>query len=216
MPHTARWFQIMGIAKRAGQCLTGIYSNLDELNIKIFIKFSRSVPGKLIKTKKPPFHKSLYKSFHQLTRPFATASNSSLVGWNGIWWFPGNQLEANQPITFNLDDGVYRPVLPHNQILCLHNFNLRSFNFQSLQSLPSWIQLRMLGTLAICIPFQWINNGNNFFCSSLLLGQLQIKLFYCGKGRQNFPSNVTLYPYERSRQNHLDWILKMSHLLGTD
>ena len=29
------------------------------------------------------------------------------------------------------------------------------------------------------------------------------KLFYCGKGLQNFASNVTLYPCERSRENHL-------------
>ena len=42
-------------------------------------------------------------------------------------------------------------------------------------------------------------------CYSLLLGQFQLKLFYCGKGRQNFASNVTLYPCERSRQNHLDF-----------
>ena len=39
------------------------------------------------------------------------------------------------------------------------------------------------------------------FCYSLLSGQF--KLFYWGKGRQNFASNVTLYPCERSRQNHL-------------
>ena len=43
------------------------------------------------------------------------------------------------------------------------------------------------------------------FCYSLLLGQFQLKLFYCRKGRQNFASNVTLYPCERSRQNHLEW-----------
>ena len=41
------------------------------------------------------------------------------------------------------------------------------------------------------------------FCYSLLLGQYQLKLLYYGKGRQNFVSNVTLYPCERSRQNHL-------------
>ena len=40
-----------------------------------------------------------------------------------------------------------------------------------------------------------------FYC--LLLGQFQLKLFYYGKGRQNFASNVTFYPCERSRQNHL-------------
>ena len=29
---------------------------------------------------------------HQLTRPFATASNKYLIGQNGIWWFSGNRL----------------------------------------------------------------------------------------------------------------------------
>ena len=59
------------------------------------------------------------------------------------------------------------------------------------------------GTSAICIPFQWITNKNTFFCYSFPLGQFQLKLFYCGKGRQNFASNITLYPFERSRQDHL-------------
>ena len=44
----------------------------------------------------------------------------------------------------------------------------------------------------------------SFSYSLLLSGQFQLKLFYCGKGRQNFASNVTLYPCERSRQNHLE------------
>ena len=52
--------------------------------------------------------------------------------------------------------------------------------------------------------FQWTNNKNTLpLVAAILLGQFQLKLFYCGKGRQNFPSNVTLYPCERSRQNHL-------------
>ena len=41
------------------------------------------------------------------------------------------------------------------------------------------------------------------FRYSLLLGQFQLKLLYSGKGRQNFAPNVTLYPCERLRQNHL-------------
>ena len=44
------------------------------------------------------------------------------------------------------------------------------------------------------------------FSYSLLLGQSQFKLQVsknCARGRQNFASNVTLYPCERSRQNHL-------------
>ena len=83
-------------------------------------------------------------------------------------------------------------------------FNLRTLYFQSLQSLPNWIQLHRSRTSAICTPFQWINNKNFFY--SLLLGRFQLNLFYCGKGRQNFASNVTLYPCERSRQNHLGFI----------
>ena len=63
----------MGIAKRGGQCLMGIYSNLDELNIKIFITFTRSVPDKLTETKKPPENHFISPLRHQLTRPFATA-----------------------------------------------------------------------------------------------------------------------------------------------
>ena len=95
------------------------------------------------------------------------------------------------------------PVLPCSQILCLHHFNLRSLYLQSLRSLPNWIQLHTSRTSAIYTPFQWTDNKSTFFCYSLLLGQFQLKLFYCGKGLQNFASNITLYPCERSRQNHL-------------
>ena len=42
-----------------------------------------------------------------------------------------------------------------------------------------------------------------FFYDNLLSGQFQLKLFCCGKGRQNFASNVTLYPCECSHQNYL-------------
>ena len=48
-------------------------------------------------------------------------------------------------------------------------------------------------------------------CYSPLLGQFQLKLFYCGKGRQNFASNITLYTCERSRQNHLDRLNYLFH-----
>ena len=83
-------------------------------------------------------------------------------------------------------------------------FNLRSLYSQSLQFLPNWIQLHTSGTSAKCTPFQWIKNKNTFFCYSLPIRQFQLKLFYYGKGCQNFASNVTLYPCERSRQNHQD------------
>ena len=44
----------MGIAKSGGNCLKAIYLNLSELNIKFFIKHSRSVASKLIEIGKPP------------------------------------------------------------------------------------------------------------------------------------------------------------------
>ena len=59
------------------------------------------------------------------------------------------------------------------------------------------------------------------FCYSLLLGQFQLKLFYYGKGRQNFASNVNMYPCEPSRQNYLvtylaDITLEQSFLLSVE
>ena len=42
----------------------------------------------------------------------------------------------------------------YNKILCLHHFNLRSLYFQSLQSMPDWIQLHTSRTSAICSQFQ--------------------------------------------------------------
>ena len=68
--------------------------------------------------------------------------------------------ETNQqPISFNLAEEFCRPVLPHNQILCLHHFNLRSLYFQSLQSLPNRIQLQYVRNLSnmqsILMNKQW-------------------------------------------------------------
>ena len=53
-PLDTRCFQIMGIDKRGGHRLKAIYLNLSELNIKFFIKHTRSVADKLIEIKKPP------------------------------------------------------------------------------------------------------------------------------------------------------------------
>ena len=39
-------------------------------------------------TTRKPFHEPPKDIKPQLTRPFATASNYSLIGWNGIWQFP--------------------------------------------------------------------------------------------------------------------------------
>ena len=46
------------------------------------------------------------------------------------------------------------PVLPHNQILCLHHFNLRHLYFRSLQSLPNWVQLHTSENSTVCTSFQ--------------------------------------------------------------
>ena len=77
----------MGIAKRGRHYLKAIYLNLSELKIEFFIKNVMSVAGKLIeikKTTRKPFHKPLRDTKHQLTRPFAMASNNSLIGQKGI------------------------------------------------------------------------------------------------------------------------------------
>ena len=88
------------------------------------------------------------------------------------------------------------PVLPRNQILYLHHFNLKSLYLQPPQSLPNWIQFHVLETSpAVSTPFQSIGNKYTFFCYSLLSGQFQLKLFYCG--------NVTLCPCECSLQHPL-------------
>ena len=68
----------MGITKKGEHCLTGIHLNVSELKVKPLIKYSISVPNKLIETKKllgKPF-KPLRDIKHLLTRPFTTAFNN--------------------------------------------------------------------------------------------------------------------------------------------
>ena len=42
----------MGITKKGGHYLTCLYLNMSELKVKIFIKYSISVPNKLMETRK--------------------------------------------------------------------------------------------------------------------------------------------------------------------
>ena len=65
-------------------------------------------------------------------------------------------------------------------------------------ALPSYLTIRSY-VYMILLYFRSLQS----LLYSLLLGQLQLKLSYFEKGRQNFASNVTLYPCQRSRQNHL-------------
>ena len=51
-------------------------------------------------------------------------------------------------------------IFPHSQILSLHHFNLRSFHFQSSQSVSNWIQLATSETSPVRTSFQWTNNKN--------------------------------------------------------
>ena len=92
--YTSRWFQIMGIAKRGGHYLTGIHWNVSQMS-KIFIKFLRSVPNKLIETKK--VSKKLFISLWR-TLNIGWLVRSPLL-WTiyqlvriPIWRFPGTQL----------------------------------------------------------------------------------------------------------------------------
>ena len=73
------------------------------------------------------------------------------------------------------------------------------FNVNNLCQTESWVGNRT--NVSFISTNKWQQHSS--FCYSFLLGQFQLKLFCCGKGRQNFASNVTLYPCERSRQNHL-------------
>ena len=57
---SSRWFQVMGISRWGGHCLTVIYSNIVPLNIKLFTKYLRRHPSKQICTKKPPEKLSRY------------------------------------------------------------------------------------------------------------------------------------------------------------
>ena len=48
----SRWFQVMGIPRKGGQCLAVIYSNIVALNTKLFTRYLRRHPSKKINTKK--------------------------------------------------------------------------------------------------------------------------------------------------------------------
>ena len=63
-------------------------------------------------------------------------------------------LYHSHPIRFSFDVEFCQPILPNNQIFSLHHFNLRSLYFQSLQSLPNWIQLHTSETSPACTSFQ--------------------------------------------------------------
>ena len=76
------------------------------------------------------------------------------------WFRYERDTNLKQSTRLNFDVGLCRPILPYNQILCVHDFNLRSLYFQSLQSLPNWIQLHTSETSSVCTSFQWINNNN--------------------------------------------------------
>ena len=52
-------------------------------------------------------------------------------------------------------------------------------------------------------------NHTIFFCYNLILGQLLLKVFYCGKGRQNFASNGLFQKISTSPQwTTLNWVPK--------
>ena len=53
-PPFTRWFQVMGIPRRGGHCLTVIYSNIVPLTTNLFTKYLRRHPSNHIRTKKPP------------------------------------------------------------------------------------------------------------------------------------------------------------------
>ena len=114
--------------------------------------------------------------------------------------------------SFNFDVEFCRHVLPYNHILCLHHFNLRFLYLQSLQSLLNWIQFTLQKPKQCALNFTEQMTRAHLLLLQPSIRSIPSQIIYCGKGRQNFASNVTLYPCERSRQNHLaaiKWKLKV-------
>ena len=101
------------------------------------------------------------------------------------------KLTVNQ---INFDVEFCPPVLPYNQILCLHHFNLRSLYLQSLQSLLNWIQLHTSKLNPCALNFTEQITRAHFFLLQTSIRPILAQVIYCGKGRQNLASNVTLYP----------------------
>ena len=54
-------------------------------------------------------------------------------------------------------------------------------------------------------------NTRTSFCYIFLLGQFQLKLFYCVKSRQNFASNVNLYPLSVPQKSLGEFYYKMGN-----
>ena len=73
---------------------------------------------------------------------------------------------------------------------CSFVFHSCSFVFTRVHSC-SFVFTRVHSCSDLCGVLDMILSR---WCSCCLLGQFQLKLFYCGKGHQNFASNVTLFP----------------------
>ena len=93
-PDLTRWFQVMGIPRWRGHCLTACHSNIVPLNIKLFTKYLRRHPSK------HSHQKTTWKAFqmppraikHQLTCPIELTSGSFLIGRRSILVIPRNRL----------------------------------------------------------------------------------------------------------------------------
>ena len=69
--------------------------------------------------------------------------------------FVTNMKQINSQSDLTLMWSIAGPsYLTMSQVLSLHHFNLRSLHFQSLQSLPNWIQLPSSETSPVCSSFQ--------------------------------------------------------------
>ena len=82
--------------------------------------------------------------------------------------FPGDFMTNVKQINSQLDSSFSWPFLSYSQILLLHHFNLRSLHFQSLQSLPNWIQLPTLEISPVCTSFQ-TTNETNVICDKIIV-----------------------------------------------
>ena len=101
----SRWFQVMGIPRWCGHCLTVIYSNIVPLNTKLFTKYLRRHPSKHIHTKN---HLKIFQMppraiKHRLTCPIELTSGSFLIGRRGILVISRNRLDLTPLWIFVLE-----------------------------------------------------------------------------------------------------------------
>ena len=149
-----------------------------------------------------------WKKFQQVTQ-----HDKTITQLLEYWYYPGDFITKLKQVN-NQSDLI----------------SMSSFAGPSYLTIRSSVRIILLWDPCICNIYNLCQTRSNYtvqkphqcalyfteertsFCYSLLSGQFQLKLFYCGKGRQNITSNVPLYPCECSLQNCLDRSTTVNYL----